>query len=137
RSLARDNLARVAGKAKELGNFVRIDMEGSPYTQLTLDLFYELFPQYPNMGVVLQAYLRRSEADVQEAVRRKVRVRLCKGAYKEPPTIAFPLKADVNANYDKLAQMLLGAPIPAFATHDDDRIAHAVSAAAAAGVAKD
>jgi len=137
RSLARDNLGRVADKAKQLGNFVRIDMEGSPYTQLTLDLFYELFPQYPNMGVVIQAYLRRSEADVAELVRRQVRVRLCKGAYREPPTIAFPQKSDVNANYDKLAKMLLKAPIPAFATHDDERIEHAVAAAKAAGVPKD
>src|SRR5579885_576849 len=71
RSLARDNLARVAEKAGELGNFVRIDMEGSPYTQMTLDLFYELFPSYPNMGVVIQAYRRRSEADIAELVRRK------------------------------------------------------------------
>ncbi len=137
RSLARDNLARVAEHAKTFGNFVRIDMEGSAYTQPTLDLFYELFPQYHNMGVVIQAYLRRSEKDIKELVKRKVRVRLCKGAYKEPAAIAFPDKADVNANYDKLAKLLLDAPLPAFATHDDARIDNAVAAATEAGLPKD
>lgn len=134
--LARDNLAAVAQEARRLGNFVRIDMEGSPYTQLTLDLFYELFPRYPNMGVVLQAYLRRSLADAAECARRGARVRLCKGAYKEPPTIAFPDKAEVNRNYDAIARMLLKAPLPAFATHDDERIRAVEEAALQAGVAK-
>lgn len=137
RSLARDNLARVAEEAKRHGNFLRLDMEGSAYTQRTLDLFYELLPQYPNLGVVIQAYLRRSEKDISELVRRQARVRLCKGAYRESATIAFPDKAEVNANFDKLATMLLAAPLPAFATHDDARIEHAVAAAAAAGIAKD
>ncbi len=133
---ARENLMRVAAEAKKLGNFVRLDMESTAYTRQTLDLFYALFPSFPNMGVVIQAYLRRSEKDVEELVRRKVRVRLCKGAYKEPADLAFPDKAEVNANYDKLAKMLCGAPIPAFATHDDARIAGAVAAAQAAGLAK-
>src|SRR5258708_217716 len=137
RSLARDNLARVAELAHTLGNFVRIDMEGSAYTQRTLDLFYELFPQFPDMGIVLQAYLRRSEKDVEEAVRKGVRVRLCKGAYREPPELAFPKKDEVNANYDKLARMLLKAPLPGFATHDDQRIEAAVTAAEAAGISRD
>jgi proline dehydrogenase len=138
RSLARDNLLRVAEEAKlRGGNFVRIDMESSAYTQMTLDLFYEVFAKYPNTGVVIQAYLRRSEADVAELVRRRVRVRLCKGAYKEPASVAFPKKDDVNANYDKLARMLLAAPLPAFATHDDGRIATVVEAAAKAGLPKD
>ena len=138
-ALARDNLSKVAELARELHNFVRIDMESTAYTQRTLDLFYELFPKYPNMGVVIQAYLRRSEKDIEELARRGVRVRLCKGAYKEPPELAFPKKDDVNANYDKLARMLLAgkAPIPAFATHDDARIEHAARAAQELGVAKD
>lgn len=134
--LARENLAAVAAEAKKLGNFVRIDMEGSAYTQKTLDLFYSLFETYPNMGIVIQAMLRRSEKDVAELVRRKVRVRLCKGAYKEPASIAFPSKSDVNENYDTLARMLLKAPLPAFATHDDARIRAAVAAADAAGLKK-
>lgn len=136
-SFARDNLARVVEEAEKLGNFVRVDMEGSAYTQRTLDLFYELFAKHPNMGIVIQAMLKRSEKDVEELVRRKVRVRLCKGAYREPAAIAFPDKKDVNANYDKLAAMLCRAPLPAFATHDDERIEKAISAAAAAGLKKD
>ncbi|MBI3551741.1 MAG: proline dehydrogenase family protein [Elusimicrobia bacterium] len=136
-ALARDNLAEVAAEAKKLGSFVRIDMEGSDYTQKTLDLFYELFAEYDNLGVVIQAMLRRSEKDVEELVRRKVRVRLCKGAYKEPPDVAFPDKADVNASYDKLVKMLVKAPLPAFATHDDARIESAIAAAQAAGLRKD
>lgn len=136
RSLCRDNLARVAEEAAALKNFVRIDMEGSAYTQKTLDLFFELFPSYPNMGVVIQACLRRSEADVTELVRRGVRVRLCKGAYKEPPGIAFPDKKEVNENYDKLARLLVKAPLPAFATHDDARIEAAVRACEAGGLKK-
>lgn len=134
KSLCRDNLARVAEEAAKMKNFVRIDMEGSAYTQRTLDLFYELFPSHPNLGVVIQAYLRRSEADVQELVRRSARVRLCKGAYKEPADIAFPDKNEVNANYDKLARMLVKAPIPAFATHDDSRIEAAVRACRDSGL---
>ncbi len=136
-SLAKDNLLAVLEEAAKHGNFVRIDMEGSPYTQKTLDLFYDVFSKHPNVGIVLQAYLKRSEADVAEAVKRGARVRLCKGAYKEPEDIAFPAKAQVNENYDKLARLLVKAPIPAFATHDDVRIAAAVRAADEAGLAKD
>ena len=136
-NLARENLMRVAREAKKLGNFVRIDMEGSPYTQKTLDMFYSLFPSFSNLGVVIQAYLKRSEKDIEELVRRQVRVRLCKGAYKEPADIAFQGKEEVNANYDKLARLLVKAPLTAFATHDDDRIKNAVAAAVAAGLKKD
>lgn len=136
RNLCRDNLARVAEEAAKTKNFVRIDMEGSAHTQKTLDLFYELFPARPNLGVVIQAYLRRSEDDVKELVRRGARVRLCKGAYKEPPEIAFPDKNEVNANYDKLARLLVKAPNPAFATHDDARIEAAIAACEGAGLKK-
>lgn len=135
--LARENLLPVLEAAQKSGNFVRLDMEGTKYTQRTLDLFYSLQPRFPNMGVVIQAMLRRSEADVAELVRRKARVRLCKGAYKEPPELAFSDKREVNANYDKLAAYLCAAPIPAFATHDDARIAAASAAASAAGLKKD
>jgi len=133
----RDNLVRVLEEAKKLDNFVRIDMEGSAYTQKTLDLFYDLRKSYPKTGIVIQAMLRRSEGDVADLVSRGCCVRLCKGAYKEPADIAFPDKRDVNANYDKLSEMLLKAPNPAFATHDDERIAHAVAAALKAGLTKD
>ena len=135
-ALARDNLVRVLEEALKLGNFVRVDMEGSAHTRKTLDLFYETSAKYPNMGIVIQAALRRSEKDIAELVRRKVRVRLCKGAYKEPPTIAFEDQWEVNRNYDKLAAMLLKAPLPAFATHDDARIEAVCAAAAKAGLSK-
>ncbi len=136
--LARDNLCAVLEEAKRLGNFVRIDMEGSAYTQKTLDLFYSLHADYPDTGVVIQAMLRRSKADISELSRRRVRVRLCKGAYKENAETAFTTKEEVNRNFDQLAAALLGgkAPLPAIATHDDARIAAAQRAAAAAKVPK-
>lgn len=137
-ALARDNLAAVAREAQKLGNFVRIDMEGSPYTQLTLDLFYELFPQFPNMGVVLQAYLRRSLADAAECVRRGVRVRLCKGAYKEPPDVAFETKAEVDRSFAALMErLLLAGTYPAIATHDVRLIRRAIALAREHGIGAD
>ncbi len=137
-SMTRDNLSAVLEEAKRLRNFVRIDMEGSAYTQKTLDLFYSLHAAYPDTGVVIQAMLRRSKADIAELSRRRVRVRLCKGAYKENAETAFTSKEEVNRNYDLLASMLLGgkAPLPAIATHDEDRIAAAQKAAAAAKIPK-
>lgn len=125
--LCRESLIRIVEEASKLGNnFVRIDMEGSGWTQKTLDLFYSLHDRYPNLGIVLQAYLRRTQEDCREAVSKRVRVRLCKGAYKEPASIAFPSKDDVNANYDACAAILAKAPLPAYATHDDARIEAAV-----------
>ena len=135
--LARESVRRVAEEAAKHGGFVRLDMEGSAYTQATLDLFYDLFPDFPNLGVVIQAALRRSEADVRELVRRRVRVRLCKGAYNEPAALAFQTREEVGASYDALARLLLEAPMPAFATHDDARIAAVAAAAEARGLAKD
>ncbi len=135
-TLARENLERILEEARRHKNFVRIDMEGSAYTQGTLDLFYELWPKYPNMGVVIQAMLRRSRADIEKLVQKGVRVRLCKGAYKEPKPVAFQNRAEVNASYDELAELLTKAPCPGFATHDDDRILHAQQAAAKRGLAK-
>lgn len=134
--LARKNLVTVLERAKRLDIFVRIDMEGSAYTQKTLDLFYSLFPSYPNVGVVIQAALRRSRADVEKLVSLGARVRLCKGAYKEPSEIAFGKKEEVDQNYDQLAQLLVKAPMPAFASHDDARVDFAAAAAEKAGLAK-
>lgn len=125
-NLCRDHLLRIVEEAERLKNFVRIDMEGSAWTQKTLDLFYSIHDKHPGVGIVLQAYLRRSLADCQEAVKKRVRVRLCKGAYKEPADIAFPDKDEVNVNYDACAAVLAQAPLPAYATHDDARIAAAV-----------
>lgn len=134
--LARGSLIKIAEEAARLDNFVRIDMEGSAWTQKTLDLFYSLHLKHPNLGIVLQAYLRRTEQDCRDAAARGVRVRLCKGAYKEPADIAFPDKEEVNANYDKCAAILAKAPIPAIATHDDARIEAALAAFDAAGLVK-
>lgn len=135
--MARHNLERILDAAAAHGNFVRIDMEGSAYTQKTLDLFHSVFPKRPNVGVVIQSYLRRSAGDVSELCRRGARVRLCKGAYKEPPELAFPEKAEVNRSYDQLATLLLEkGDYPAFATHDDARIRALMLAAARLGRAK-
>jgi len=134
--LCRENLLRIVAEAARLGNFVRIDMESTAWTQKTLDLFYALHDKGPNVGIVLQAYLRRTEADCRDAVKRKVRVRLCKGAYKEPAELAFPSKEEVNANYDACAAILAKAPLPAYATHDDARLEAALKACDAAGLVK-
>src|SRR5262249_28280066 len=134
--LARESLVRILEEAARLKNFVRIDMEGSAWTQKTLDLFYALHDKHLNVGIVLQAYLRRAQDDCRQAVARKARVRLCKGAYKEAASVAFPTKPEVDANYDACAQVLAKAPIPAFATHDDARVAAALAACDEAGLVK-
>ena len=118
--LCRELLTRVLQRAQKLDNFVRIDMEGSAYTQRTLDLVLELHQQYPNCGVVLQSYLYRTMDDVARVNAAQVRVRLVKGAYDEPPSVAFPKKADVDANFQAaMEQLLLKGTDPAIATHDD------------------
>lgn len=124
-----ENVVQILDRAAKYHNFVRIDMEGSAYTQRTLDLYYRLHKEYDNVGVVIQSYLYRSEADVCRLIQEGARVRLCKGAYKEPPDIAFPKKADVDANYVKLMQMMLSETARrngvhlAVATHDEKMIA--------------
>lgn len=119
--LAIVNLRGILDAAHESDNFVRIDMEGSQYTAVTLEIFEHLFRQlgYKNTGIVLQSYLYRSVEDVRWANRLQARVRLCKGAYKEPPEIAYPDKADVDRNYVRLArELLLDGNYPGLATHD-------------------
>lgn len=113
---------RILQRARDYGSFVRIDMESSEYTQRTLDLFEQrLYPAYrENVGIVLQSYLYRSFADVQHATLLKARVRICKGAYKEPETVAFPAKKDVDSNYVKCMQELMSkGNYPGIATHDE------------------
>jgi len=122
------NVRAVATRARQHGSFVRIDMEGSAYTERTLDLFKRLFqPEFADsIGVVLQSYLRRTEQDVTDLLALGARVRLCKGAYKEPPEIAFPCKRDVDANYVACMERLLErGNYPAIATHDSKLLAHA------------
>jgi len=136
--LCRDNLLRVIEAAERTGNFVRIDMEGSAYTQRTLDLFYQVFEQHREVGAVIQSALRRSAGDIAELVRRGARVRLCKGAYKEPPELAFTRKSEVCASFDRLAETLLReGRYPAIATHDDGRIRHALACAERHGIGKE
>ena len=122
------NMTQILEKAKALGTFVRLDMEGSAYTQKTLDFFArKLFPTYgPYVGVVIQSCLRRSERDIDQLIEMKARVRLCKGAYLEPPEVAFPDKADVDKNYRALMERLLErGNYPGVATHDPAMLTHA------------
>ena len=115
-------MQKILQRAREYQTFVRIDMEGSAYTQRTLDLFEQrLYPQYrENVGIVLQSYLYRTYADVERAIAIKARVRLCKGAYKEPETVAYPEKKDVDSNYVRCMHALLEhGNYPGIATHDE------------------
>jgi proline dehydrogenase len=151
--LCRENLRGILQRARELNSFIRIDMEDSSLTAQTLRLFDWAREQgFDNVGVVIQAYLYRSEADICQIMEKKGRVRLCKGAYDEPPGVAFPQKKDVDANYDHLAtQLIEGAlkagapqvstdgrvpPIPAFATHDEARVRFAQAEARRLGLSK-
>lgn len=137
RASAIDNLRRVLEHAE--GFFIRIDMESSHYTQATLDIFELLWKQgYHNIGVVLQADLYRTEADEARISALGARVRLVKGAYREPKTVAYQEKADVDAQFAKLTRKLLDrGHYPAIATHDVNMIAVAKDHAAAIGLAKD
>ena len=118
----------VLRNAQSLNTFVRLDMESSAYTERTLRLFEDrLYPAYKNhVGIVLQSYLYRTWSDVERAVRMRCRVRLCKGAYKEPASVAFAEKKEVDANYKKCMQALLEhGNYPAIATHDPQLIQEA------------
>ena len=118
--LCTELLTRILQRAQQLDNFVRVDMEGSAYTQRTLDLVLALHERYPNCGVVLQSYLYRTVDDVARVNAAKVRVRLVKGAYDEPPEVAFAKKADVDAKFEaEMRQLLLDGVYPAIGTHDD------------------
>jgi proline dehydrogenase len=149
-----ENLILILDKAKNYNSFVRIDMEDSPVTQQTLDILHALCEQgYENVGIVIQAYLYRSEADIRKLLEDCIRIRLCKGAYKEPANIAFPKMRDVDANFDRCASLLINAamtngcpkisadgkvpPIPGVATHDPKRIDFAKEYAGKIGLPKD
>jgi proline dehydrogenase len=131
-----ENLGRVLDLARENEIFVRFDMESSAYTQRTLDFFRKLWDQdYHNTGVVLQSYLYRSEADVRLANELGARVRLCKGAYKEPESVAYPEKSDVDANFVRLMQLLLSeGNYPGLATHDEAMIRATIAYAHEQGI---
>ncbi|MBX6365709.1 MAG: proline dehydrogenase family protein [Gemmatimonadetes bacterium] len=119
-----ENVGRILDRAAAADIFVRFDMEGSAYTQRTLDFFRRLWSEgRRNIGVVIQAYLYRSEADIRALVELHARVRLCKGAYQEPPSVAFPEKRRVDENYVRLMRILLTeGNYPAIATHDEAMI---------------
>ena len=134
-----DNLRRILEPAQKHGFFVRIDMENSPWTQLTLDIFETLWQQeYRNIGIALQAALFRTEQDVRRMNELGARVRLVKGAYKEPPTVAYQHKADVDAAFIRLMRILLDSgTYPAWATHDPALLEATEKYAAKRGITKD
>ena len=119
--LAEEIVAEVVSHASRIGSFVRIDMEGSEYTEATIAMTERLFARFPgSVGTVLQAYLYRTEADTERLLKEGIRIRLCKGAYKEPAAVAFPAKKDVDANYVKLMErMATSGVFCGIATHDE------------------
>jgi len=136
--LCAELLETIVAHAARLGNFVRMDMEGSPYTQRTIDLCKRLRAHSEAVGTVVQSYLFRTEDDVKGLLAARCRLRLCKGAYKESPEIAFPLKKDVDANFVKLMQMLLPSGIyHGIATHDPAMIAATKQFAEQQGIGKE
>lgn len=139
RSTCTDNLRRILQPAQKHGFFVRIDMEDSPYTQVTLEIFETLWQHgFRDIGVVLQSCLYRSGNDVRRMNALGARVRLVKGAYKEPKEVAYQKKTDVDAAYLRLMRMLLEeGTYPAIATHDQEIIEATRRHAAARGIGKD
>ena len=139
RATAIDNLRRVLDAAQPHGFFIRIDMENSPYTDATLEILETVWRLgFTSTGTVIQSCLLRSDADVERLNRLGARVRLVKGAYNEPRTVAYRRLEDVNAAYVRLAGRLLGAnPYPAFATHDPAMIEAVKDEAAARGIGRD
>lgn len=127
----------IVERAASYGNFLRVDMESSLYTQRTIEIVKRVRGRCPAVGAVIQAYLYRSEGDVKDLLAYGCRIRLCKGAYKEPRDVAYPRKKDVDANFVRLMQMLLASGIyHGIATHDPHMIAETIRFAAAKRVGK-
>jgi len=140
RELAYKNARRVVLDAQQRGNFVRVDMEGSNVTQATIDIFKRLRSEFGlnDVGIVLQSYLRRTYDDAQELVKLPARIRICKGAYSEPPEVAFPDKKDTDNNYVKVMQLLLSSGVyHGIATHDPKMIDATVDFATREGIGKE
>jgi proline dehydrogenase len=137
-ALAEAIVGGLAAHAHSIGSFVRVDMEDSSLTQITLDIVRRLNARPDlrgSVGTVIQAYLYRSQSDVEKLLAEGIRIRLCKGAYKESARVAFPRKSDVDANYIRLSCMLLSSPVyHALATHDETMIAEARSFASQHGI---
>ena len=142
-ALAAENLQRILVQATGAQRFVRVDMESSEYVQRTLDLFEGLWPHHKNVGVVIQSYLRRSADDVARLVRQGASVRLVKGAYDEPPEVAFEEKSETDASFVQLVEQLFSdeaqanGVFPAIATHDTRLIEHTKALALRRGVGQD
>src|SRR5262249_26163727 len=142
-ALARDIVSGLVAKAAGMNppGFVRVDMEGSPYTQRTLDFVHELHRKPGNrgcVGAVLQSYMRRSESDAEKLLAEGIRIRLCKGAYKEPPDIAFQKKSEVDDSYVRLMKTLMKSGVyHGLATHDEAIIRQAIAFATRENIARD
>ena len=142
-TLAHEQISGLVAKAASMTphNFVRVDMEGSPYTQRTLDFVHELHRVPGNrgcVGAVIQSYMHRAESDVDKLLADGIRIRLCKGAYKEPPEIAFQQKSEVDGNYVKLMKTLMKSGIyHGLATHDEKIINQAKAFATRENIARD
>jgi proline dehydrogenase len=136
--VCRANVGQLVERAAALDGFVRVDMESSGYVDRTLELVCDLHARYRAVGTVIQAYLYRSKKDIEMLNERSIRVRLCKGAYLEPAAVAFPQKAQVDANYIELMQLLLDkGTYPAIATHDERMIAATKAYAASRNISRD
>ncbi len=138
--LAYRNARRIVEDAHRRGNFVRVDMEGSNVTQVTIDIFKRLRAEFGlnDVGIVVQSYLYRTLEDAQQLVKIPARIRLCKGAYNEPPEVAYPEKSDVDANYVRVMQVLLSSGVyHGIATHDPKMIDATVDFAQREGIGKD
>jgi proline dehydrogenase len=142
-TLARELVSGLVQKAASMDppNFVRVDMEGSPHTQRTLDFVHELHArpgQAGRVGTVIQSYMRRAEQDIEDLLAARIRIRLCKGAYKEPPEVAFQKKAEVDGNYIKLMKVLMKSGIyHGLATHDENIIRQATAFATREKIPRD
>ncbi|MDQ2974595.1 MAG: proline dehydrogenase family protein [Acidobacteriota bacterium] len=138
--LAYKNARAIVEDAARRGNFVRVDMEASTVTQVTIDVFKRLRAEFGlnNVGIVLQSYLRRTYDDAQQLVKLPARIRICKGAYNEPPDVAFPDKKDTDANYIRVIQLLLSSGVyHGIATHDPKMIEATIAFAQREGIGKD
>lgn len=138
--LAYKNARVVVEDAARRGNFVRVDMEGSDVTNITIDIFKRLHAEFgeKTVGIVMQSYLRRTVDDVKDILKLPSRIRICKGAYNEPASVAFPDKKDVDDNYVRIMQMLLSSGIyHGIATHDEKMIEATVSYAAKNNIGKE
>jgi proline dehydrogenase len=138
--LAYRNARRIVEDATRRGNFVRVDMEGSTVTQATIDVFKRLRAEFGlnDVGIVIQSYLHRTMDDARDLLKIPARIRLCKGAYNEPPEVAYPAKKDVDANYVRVMQLLLASGVyHGIATHDPKMINATIEFAQREGIGKE